>query len=245
MISARELINEVLDQTYDYRWVSNGEAQFTTDKGTDYEVVYHDRGRTVWLTFAVKSSADRRRTGEGDSLKVLSTVFKTMSDYLDKNRNKGVIVEGDDDHQQRIYEKILKRTASRYKFKYDFNVDGDLIVTKHADLKDFGVESEGDYFSQFDHWDPMADFVPEVPPEIRREFEAKFKIGSRWKLIRTHPYLRWLKAANKVGTEFIVVDLGRARGNNKPYAKLEVTNGPARGSNVSVKADIYPFFSPA
>ena len=127
--TAKDLIQELASQPYKFRWDARHYASFSDKKGIEYTVNFSPDGDHYELSFFPSRTHSFGRTKAGDSFKVLSTVFKILSNFLHKEKDSFVFFRGADRAQHQLYVRAMDKYADKFGLAYDFRGD-ELRVTK-------------------------------------------------------------------------------------------------------------------
>jgi hypothetical protein len=132
-LNESKLINENdSEDIYEYKEVSDGKFEFTTEKGTKYIINIIKQGKGIIFNYTADGSFDTI-VNEGNMYKVLRTVFTSIKEYTDKNRWVNFIAylpvrKSKEDIKNNIRHKLYVRFLRKF---YNFS-DKDIKIKKAA-----------------------------------------------------------------------------------------------------------------
>jgi len=132
-LNESKLINENdSEDIYEYKEVSDGKFEFTTEKGTKYIINIIKQGKGIIFNYTADGSFDTI-VNEGNMYKVLRTVFTSIKEYTDKNRWVNFIAylpvrKSKEDIKNNVRHKLYVRFLRKF---YNFS-DKDIKIKKAA-----------------------------------------------------------------------------------------------------------------
>lgn len=130
---ATDFITEIGDKPYPMpnRWQNNGEGvkkSVQLPSGNYLEIEVNEQNKMALVNFYVGGS--QKITGEGDAIKIFSTVGNAINDYVTKKRPNVLCFTGHlfDNSRIRLYDRLANRWLTMPSFK------GYVNISDHEDL---------------------------------------------------------------------------------------------------------------